>query len=60
MMMVDSRKGQQVVQLVGPTLSERNIIKSSISRSRQRKSSWRTVVIVRSDTVSIGPDVDHS
>lgn len=37
LMMVDSRKGQQVVQLVCPMLRRRNIIKSSISQSRAEK-----------------------
>lgn len=37
LMMVDSRKGQQVVQLVCPMLRWRNIIKSNISQSRAEK-----------------------
>lgn len=53
LMMVDSRKGQQVVQLVCPMLRRRNIIKSSISQSRAEKSWCRVVVIVLCDMIQM-------
>ncbi len=54
LMMVDSRKGQQVVQLVDPVLRGRNIIKRNVSLSRLSKSSFKAVVVVQHDVLYYG------
>lgn len=54
MMMVDSRKGQQVVQLVDPMLRGRNIMKRNVSLSGLSKSSFKAVVIVQHDVLYYG------
>lgn len=55
LMMVDSRKDQQVVQLVGPVLRGRSIVRSSAQSVFMQNS-----VIEGSDKPSVGPGVDYS